>query len=124
MTEPRIEFLNRLCYETKDCSTDDKIMAELLNTFDVLFNDDNIKREAVAAMDLKDTVDLMLSDNYRDRLKAEYLQAKIRYDKLFNKLCEEHDEYSRQTAMFERQLDVMREYINVLEDRLIHEACE
>lgn len=33
-------------------------------------------------MELKDTVDLMLSDKFEDRLKAEYLQAKIRFEKL------------------------------------------
>ncbi len=33
-------------------------------------------------MELKDTVDLMLSDDWKDRLKAEYWQTKIRYDKL------------------------------------------
>ena len=33
-------------------------------------------------MELKDTVDLMLSDDYRDRFKAEYYQIKIRCDKL------------------------------------------
>ena len=33
-------------------------------------------------MELKDTVDLMNSEDYKERFKAEYLQAKIRYDKL------------------------------------------
>ena len=33
-------------------------------------------------MELKDTVDLMLSDDYRDRFRAEYYQVKIRCDKL------------------------------------------
>lgn len=33
---------------------------------------------------LKDTIDLMLSDDYMDRFRAEYLQTKIRYDKLHN----------------------------------------
>lgn len=32
---------------------------------------------------MKDTVELMLSDKFEDRLKAEYLQAKIRFDKLY-----------------------------------------
>lgn len=31
---------------------------------------------------LKDTVNLMLSDDYKDRFKAEYFQTKLRYDKL------------------------------------------
>lgn len=33
-------------------------------------------------MELKDTVELMNSSDYKDRFKAEYYQAKIRYDKL------------------------------------------
>lgn len=30
-------------------------------------------------MELKDTVDMMLSNDYMERLKAEYYQAEIRY---------------------------------------------
>ena len=37
-------------------------------------------------MELKDTIDLMNSDDYKDRFKAEYLQTKIRYDKLHKML--------------------------------------
>lgn len=33
-------------------------------------------------MELKDTIELMNSDDYKERFKAEYLQTKIRYDKL------------------------------------------
>ena len=33
-------------------------------------------------MELKDTVDLMSSRDYKERFVAEYCQAKIRYDKL------------------------------------------
>ena len=33
-------------------------------------------------MELKDTVDLMTSADWTDRFKAEYLQTKIRYEKL------------------------------------------
>jgi hypothetical protein len=33
-------------------------------------------------MELKDTVDLMNSNNWKDRFLAEYLQTKIRYEKL------------------------------------------
>lgn len=35
-------------------------------------------------MELKDTIDLMNSEDYKDRFKAEYYQTKIRYDKLHN----------------------------------------
>lgn len=33
-------------------------------------------------MELQDTIELMNSAEYKDRFKAEYWQAKIRYDKL------------------------------------------
>lgn len=33
-------------------------------------------------MELKDTVDLMWSDDYKERMYAEYWQLKIRYEKL------------------------------------------
>ena len=36
-------------------------------------------------MELKDTIDLMTSDDYKDRFKAEYYQTKIRYNKLYKK---------------------------------------
>lgn len=35
-------------------------------------------------MELQDTVQLMNSDDYKERFKAEYLQTKIRYEKLHN----------------------------------------
>ena len=33
-------------------------------------------------MELKETVDMMLSDDYNERFKAEYWQTRIRYDRL------------------------------------------
>ena len=33
-------------------------------------------------MELKDTIGMMQSDDYKERFKAEYYQTKIRYDKL------------------------------------------
>ena len=33
-------------------------------------------------MELKDTVELMNSEDYKERFKAEYMQTKIRYEKL------------------------------------------
>ena len=35
-------------------------------------------------MELKDTIELMTSDNYKERFQAEYYQTKIRYKKLHN----------------------------------------
>ena len=33
-------------------------------------------------MELKDTIELMNSEDFKDRMRAEYWQTKIRYDKL------------------------------------------
>lgn len=37
-------------------------------------------------MELKDTIELMNSSDYKERFKAEYFQAKIRYEKLHKML--------------------------------------
>lgn len=41
-------------------------------------------------MELKDTIELMNSADYKDRFKAEYYQLKIRYEKLHNMLIKYH----------------------------------
>lgn len=41
-------------------------------------------------MELKDTVALMNSPDYKERFKAEYLQTKIRYEKL-HKMCIQYE---------------------------------
>lgn len=33
-------------------------------------------------MELKDTIEMMNSEDFKERFKAEYMQTKIRYDKL------------------------------------------
>ena len=67
-------------------------------------------------MELKDTVALMLSDDYTDRFKAEYYQLKIRRDQLYDMIARvdtgtlEHDLpcsisiYAEQCASMERYL--------------------
>lgn len=48
-------------------------------------------------MELKDTVELMNSDDYQERFKAEYYQTKIRYQKLHKMLIK----YEAKTLDFE-----------------------
>lgn len=80
-------------------------------------------------MELKDTVTLMTSADYKERFKAEYYQLKIRRDKLkvmvdkwdrgeleFTPTC------SRETYGF--QLYVMDGYIDVLRMRAKAEGVE
>ena len=43
-------------------------------------------KEKVVNYELKDTVDLMNSSDYKERFQAEYLQTKNRYNKLHKML--------------------------------------
>lgn len=77
---------------------------------------------------LENTVDLMLSDNHIDRLKAEYMQTKIRYEKLKkwylgftakDIYCGEPSELQlRYYELYNRQEKIMQEYLNILELRI------
>ena len=71
---------------------------------------------------MKETVELMLSENYEDRFKAEYLQTKIRYEKLHRMIIR----LEAGTLDFVpkcslnilcRQAQAMGEYLKVLEIR-------
>lgn len=70
-------------------------------------------------MELKDTIELMQSENYKERFKAEYYQAKIRYEKLKNFLEIEFNKEERKSAilLLVQQLNIMKMYIDILEQR-------
>lgn len=72
--------------------------------------------------ELKETVELMLSNDYKERFKAEYYQLKIRIDKLDNMLSEmENDELNfTPTCSYEllqNQLKAMLLYEIFLKER-------
>lgn len=62
-------------------------------------------------MELKDTVEMMNSEDYKERFKAEYYQTKIRYEKLSNMLIK----YEAGTLNFDPSCSK-----EVLEDQLYH----
>ena len=72
--------------------------------------------------DLKETVNLMLSPDYKERFKAEYYQLKIRYDKL-KAMCEKWDNNkldftpSCPRYFYRIQLRAMEDYLLCLEER-------
>lgn len=73
-------------------------------------------------MELKDTVDLMNSEDYIERFKAEYLQTKIRYDKLHKMLVKRAAgtldfEPKCSISLITEQKRYMGEYLRVLETR-------
>lgn len=78
-------------------------------------------------MELKDTVDLMLSEDYKDRVKAEYYQLKIRCEKLeamLKKYNEDTLEFTLNcpVELLRQQLDYMMNYKAILEQRASYEG--
>lgn len=73
-------------------------------------------------MELKDTIELMNSADYKERFKAEYLQTKIRYDKL-HKMVIKHEagtlnfEPSCSIELLKHQKSMMGQYLYDLEVR-------
>ena len=87
------------------------------------------------AYELKDTAKMMQSGNYKERFKAEYYQAKIRYEKLkdFNNKIEAGENWDEApgipvhdcpTALLRDQQRIMGEYLHVLEIRAVIEEIE
>jgi hypothetical protein len=78
---------------------------------------------------LKETVDLMNSDSYKERFQAEYFQLKIRLSNL-GKMLEkwDNDELdftpSCSRELLGRQVLAMTEYLNILEERATIEDVE
>lgn len=74
-------------------------------------------------MKLEDTVYFMLSDDWRDRMLAEWLQVKIRYERLigFIKAADQgKTEYRSEAgrAVLKSQREMMANYMTILEWRM------
>lgn len=73
-------------------------------------------------MELKDTIELMNSNDYKERFKAEYLQTKIRYEKL-HKMTVKYEagtlnfEPSCSLEILKEQKSYMGNYLRMLEIR-------
>lgn len=80
-------------------------------------------------MELKDTIELMNSDDYKERFKAEYYQTKVRYDKL-HKMIVKYDagtldfEPKCSLELLKEQASYMGNYLRVLEIRAEIEHIE
>ena len=80
-------------------------------------------------MELKGTVEMMNSADYKERFKAEYLQAVIRYKKLQAMLDKwDNGELNFQPtcprSTYNMQIKAMTDYIAVLEARAVMEGVE
>ena len=84
-------------------------------------------------MELKETVELMNSEDYKERFIAEYRQVKIRYEKLKN-FCnkiEVEEMLGKEVTKHDCPLELLREqqkymglYLSVLEKRALIENVE
>lgn len=78
-------------------------------------------------MELKDTIEMMQSEDYKERFKAEYYQTKIRYDKL-KKMVDNWDSLDFKPTckkeIYLTQLDAMKAYLDILKLRAIKEKVE
>ena len=78
-------------------------------------------------MELKDTVEMMLSSDYKERFKAEYWQLKIRHDKL-KKMVDNWDKLDfTPTCSYKTyvcQLLAMEDYMKILRNRAKLEDVE
>lgn len=78
-------------------------------------------------MELKDTIEMMQSADYKERFKAEYHQTKTRYEKLkvFNTKIEaaqltgnvEEPKHDCPAPLLREQQRIMGEYLHLLEVR-------
>lgn len=87
-------------------------------------------------MELESTLDLMLSPDYKNRLKAEYWQTKVRYEKLkrsnteweayriTNGMQAVAKESKTPMEVLQQQERVMGEYLHLLELRAVLEGVE
>ena len=80
-------------------------------------------------MELKDTIEMMNSEDYKERFKAEYYQTKIRYDKLHNMIVKMEAgtlkfEPKCSLELLKKQASFMGNYLFILEVRAEIESIE
>lgn len=90
-------------------------------------------------MEFKDTIEMMMSEDYKERFKAEYHQTKIRYERLkkFNTRIQaafatsytgnkrvEMPTHDCPEDLLREQQKVMGEYLHILEVRAVIEGID
>jgi len=79
--------------------------------------------------ELRDTIEMMNSGDYKERFKAEYYQVVIRYQKLKSMLDKWDSDQLEFTptcprSTYNMQITAMTDYIAVLEARAVMEGVE
>lgn len=73
-------------------------------------------------MEIKDTIEMMTSEDYKERFKAEYYQLKIRTEKLAAMVLKYEEgtlnfEPTCSLGLLQNQLDAMERYLALLQAR-------
>ena len=111
-----------------------EIKQEVLNVYPSSIEIRKIKeKKEKNNMELKETIELMCSEDYKERFVAEYHQVKIRYEKLKN-FCnkiEVETMLGKEVTKHDCPLELLREqqkymglYLSVLEKRALIENVE
>ena len=79
--------------------------------------------------ELRETIEMMNSEDYKERFKAEYYQVVIRYQKLKSMLDKWDNDQLEFTptcprSTYNMQITAMTDYIAVLEARAVMEGVE
>ena len=98
-----------------------------------------VSRDDLPRTDFDHTIEMMRSPNYKKRFKAEYLQTKIRYEKLkaFNTRIEagerfcfgggktvEAPKHDCPLELLREQQSIMGQYLHILEVRAVIEGVD
>lgn len=111
------------------CREDHKQLAQWLKELADRRDKDKNLNLGEGTMELKDTIEIMTSEDYRERFKAEYYQLKIREHRLLTML----EKYERGELNFEptcpvsvlwEQHEIMNSYLVILEKRAGIEGIE
>ena len=132
--------------EIVEADSEKEVMDKIRNqkSFEIMQEDMKIYKESIEItkikkkkeknnMELKETVELMNSEDYKERFVAEYHQVKIRYEKLKN-FCnkiEVEKMLGKEVTKHDCPLELLREqqkymglYLSVLEKRALIENVE
>ena len=131
MKDYKLSEIKGICSKYKDCQYcelfDYRGLCSITRVSTPQYYEIDEERPKDRVDTLEDTIGLMTSADYKDRFKAEYYQLKIRYEKLDN-MVKNWDNLSFEPTCsketFNTQLEIMLDYLKILELRAMIEDIE
>lgn len=91
------------------------------------YKDNHKENNKVVTYTMNDAVKMVLSEDYKERFIAEYVETKIRYERLHNiiiKWCAGKADFVTDIELLEEQAKYMGNYLKTLEIRAVKEDIE